>query len=315
MLLKNAVAPSVGGGFHGPRSPCAATVTMTNQGTSAWAERNHGAPLGLAVYEAAARPELGGRGSRKSATKRRSFAASGRRWKETSGPGAQTSRTSARGRERASDLTASRRPTRHRFTRMRNTRAPGPGKIRATLLIVATRRPWAWAADHRALALCTPVTHPDDRLNLGSNLVAFKSNERCFLSCESSSTAFGPQTIWTKKDNASWLQHAIGAPESAADLLKARGSIENRSSSGLIKTRVIYRTSNDGASWDAWASLYANGANELTNDGTVYGPSYIDLAATVAGKQLIQWGVEAINTSGTATELATVIVKIDRKKG
>ncbi len=97
--------------------------------------------------------------------------------------------------------------------------------------------------------------------------------------------------------------------------MKARGSIENRSSTGLIKTRIIYRLSNDGASWDNWTTLYASGVTEQTNDGTSYGASFIDLVSAVAGKQMIQWGVEAINTSGSATEITTVIVKIDRKRG
>jgi hypothetical protein len=39
----------------------------------------------------------------------------------------------------------------------------------------------------------------------------------------------------------------------------------------------------------------------------------VDLTNAVKGKQLIQWGVGVINTSGTATELATTTLKIDRQ--
>lgn len=135
------------------------------------------------------------------------------------------------------------------------------------------------------------------------------------MSCGSDSTALGPQTVWSKKVNDAWLQHAMGEPESTTCLAKVRGSIENRSSTGALKSRIVYRLSNDGATWDAWTTLYAGGTTEQTNDGTSYGATFVDLLGAVAGKQLIQWGCEVTNTSGTATEIGSVIIKIDRKRG
>lgn len=133
-------------------------------------------------------------------------------------------------------------------------------------------------------------------------------------SCANSSSVFGPFTVWSKKDNSNWLAHVASDPETTADLAKARTSIENRSSSGAVKSRVVYRLSNDGDTWGGWTPLYSNGTAEQTNDGTTYGASFVDLLSTVQDKQLIQWGVEVINTSGTATEMITVVIKLDRKR-
>ena len=132
--------------------------------------------------------------------------------------------------------------------------------------------------------------------------------------CSTQSSTMGPQVIYTQKTTATWLVHAFSAPESTSDLGAARASVENRASSGAMKFRAYYRTSNDGVTWDAWTSLYADGTNEQTNDGTSYGPDFVSVLNAVKGKQLIQWGVGAVNTSGPATELATTTLKIDRKR-
>jgi hypothetical protein len=132
------------------------------------------------------------------------------------------------------------------------------------------------------------------------------------MSCGSDTTTLGPQIARSKKDDTNWLTHAFSPPEGTTTVRKIRGSIENRSSTGAAKTRIVYRLSNDGSTWQAWTTLYAGGTNEQTNDGTTYGGSFVDLASAVQGYQLIQWGVQVINTSGSATEIVNVTVKLDR---
>lgn len=133
------------------------------------------------------------------------------------------------------------------------------------------------------------------------------------MSCADGSTTLAPKNVWTKKDTANWLAHAFTEVESAADIGKVRGSLEVRSSTGAIKTRIAYRTTNNGSTFDAWTPLYASGTNEQLNDGTMFGPSFVDLSNVVAGKQGIQWGVEAINASGVATEICAATIKLDKK--
>ena len=164
------------------------------------------------------------------------------------------------------------------------------------------------AIDALALALALPPA-PVLEYSLPTQRVRFMS------SCGNDSTAKGPQQTWSKKDTTNWLFHPFGAPEDTTDLKAVRASIENRSSTGAYKSRVAYRLTNDGATFEDPVSLYANGASEQPNDGTTYGATFVDLSAAVAGKQLIQWGAQGINSSGTATEMAMTTIKIDRKKG
>ena len=131
--------------------------------------------------------------------------------------------------------------------------------------------------------------------------------------CGSASSTMGPQVVYSQRSTSVWLVHAASAPESTVGVSGARAAIENRASTGAVKTRTYYRTSNDGVTFDSWTALYGDGVTEQTNDGTSYGADYVDLSNAVKGKQLIQWGVGVINTSGTATEMATSTLKIDRK--
>jgi hypothetical protein len=131
--------------------------------------------------------------------------------------------------------------------------------------------------------------------------------------CGSASSTLGPQVVYSQKSTSVWLVHAMSAPESTVGVGGVRAALENRSSTGAVKTRAYYRTSNDGVTFEAWTALYADGVTEQTNDGTAYGADYVDLTNAVKGKQLIQWGVGVINTSGTATEMATTTLKVDRK--
>lgn len=132
------------------------------------------------------------------------------------------------------------------------------------------------------------------------------------MACKDNQT-LGPFTVWTQK-SATYLFHPASAPESTVNWRDVRGSIENRGSSGAISTRIVYRLSNDGITWDSPLALYRspNNPQVQTNDGTAYGSTFVDLSGDIQGKQWIQWGVEAANSSGTSTELATVTVKLDR---
>lgn len=133
------------------------------------------------------------------------------------------------------------------------------------------------------------------------------------MACKDTLT-LGPFTVWTQKSSSTYLFHPASSPESTVNWRDVRGSVENRASSGAISTRIVYRLSNDGVTWDNPLALYRspNNPQVQTNDGTSYGSGFVDLSADIQGKQWIQWGVEAVNSSGTSTELATVTVKLDR---
>jgi len=135
------------------------------------------------------------------------------------------------------------------------------------------------------------------------------------MACDDSgSVTLGSRPVWSQKDTTNWLTHALTEPESTVNLAKVRGSIENKSSTGAVKTRIAYRTTNDGSNFDAWTPLYTAGTSEQSNDGTTYGASFVDLLSAVAGKQAIQWGVQVINiNASTATELCSVTIKLDKR--
>lgn len=135
------------------------------------------------------------------------------------------------------------------------------------------------------------------------------------MSCSdkcSTVTVYGPQAAWSKKSDADWLTHAVSDPEPTTNLKAAGSTIEIRSSSGALKGRVVYRTSDDGSTFGAWTVLNTNPTQVQTNDGISYRPGFIDLLSAVAAKQLIQWGVEIANTSGTSLEMCAVLVKVER---
>lgn len=92
--------------------------------------------------------------------------------------------------------------------------------------------------------------------------------------------------------------------------LRPARPLTSRRALAPIKVRVAYRYSNDGVTWDNPVALYANGTNEQTNDGAVYG-NFADISTNQ--KLFIQWGFQAINSSGTAVEMAMASMKIDKR--
>jgi hypothetical protein len=134
------------------------------------------------------------------------------------------------------------------------------------------------------------------------------------MACMDAKT-YGAITVWTKKSDSLWLFHALAAPESTVGYEAVRGSLENRSSSGATKTRISYRLSNDGVTWGTPLALYRspNSPQEQINDGTAYGALFVNLAPDLQDKQWILWGVEAVNSTGSGLEMASCVVKLDRK--
>ena len=131
------------------------------------------------------------------------------------------------------------------------------------------------------------------------------------MSCSSSSSStYGPQTVWSNK-STSWFFQPLTDAIDTASLKSLRTSIELRQSTGAIKARVAYRLSDDGSTWDSPLPLYTDGTKEQVNDGITYGAAYAtpDLSA----KLFCQLGAQVANTSGAATEIALVTVRADRQ--
>jgi hypothetical protein len=130
------------------------------------------------------------------------------------------------------------------------------------------------------------------------------------MACNDSSV-LGPQQVWTKNSNTAWLWHGFGAPMSTADFKALRASIENKFATPYCRTRVSYRLSNDGETWDAPVALYTSPAREQTGDGTTYGDSWI--TPSTDAKLWIWIGAEAIDSQGVAMEMALVAIRLDKR--
>jgi hypothetical protein len=98
---------------------------------------------------------------------------------------------------------------------------------------------------------------------------------------------------------------------STAEFKSLRASIENKRATPNCWTRVSYRLSNDGDTWDAPVPLYASPAREQTGDGTTYGDSWV--TPNTDAKLWIWIGAEAIDSTGTAMEMASVMVRLDKR--
>ena len=128
------------------------------------------------------------------------------------------------------------------------------------------------------------------------------------MSCTDSQTS-GPIPVWTNKTNNTWLFHPVAPPESSSGVNFVRPTIEVAQSSGAIKARPAVRYSNDIQAWDAPVAI-AEATMTQTNDGVKYG-TFIDIQAN--SKNFLQLGVEVTNSTGTATELAMVTLRVDKK--
>ncbi len=128
------------------------------------------------------------------------------------------------------------------------------------------------------------------------------------MSCNGSTT-YGPLPVWSAKSTATWLFHPASAPESSTGIKFARPALEVAQSSGAIKVRPAVRYSNDMVTWDSASAIDAANMTQ-TNNGLKYG-SFTDIET--GAKLYLQWGVEVCNDSGTATEMALISLRIDRK--
>lgn len=133
--------------------------------------------------------------------------------------------------------------------------------------------------------------------------------EEFFIMSCNGSTTHGPSAVWTNKTNDTWLFHPLCPAESAMGMNFVRITMEVGQSSGLIKARPCVRYSDDGVTWGGAATIDATNMTQ-TNDGTKYG-TWIDIQS--GQKNFAQFGVEVTDSSGTATELANVTLRIDRK--
>jgi hypothetical protein len=98
---------------------------------------------------------------------------------------------------------------------------------------------------------------------------------------------------------------------SSAGLINVRVSTEMDETSGNCKVRPALRWSNDGINWDAEVNIVAGYRSTV---GIDYGSNYIDITALGSPKPWVQFGVQAVNTSGTRVEICGATVLVDPKE-
>lgn len=101
----------------------------------------------------------------------------------------------------------------------------------------------------------------------------------------------------------------IGSPGlERADVLSVRAAIEMCMSTGNLKIYPALRVSDDGLTWTTPAAI---GSHVLTANGVQYHSAFVDVTSTSNTKRLIQFGVYAVNTSGTAFNLCKASMQVD----
>lgn len=128
------------------------------------------------------------------------------------------------------------------------------------------------------------------------------------MSCNGSTT-HGPALAWSQKSTSTWLFIPLAAPESSVGINFVRPTLEVGQSSGAIKVRPALRYSDDMSTFDSAAAIDATNMTQ-TNDGIKYG-AWTDIQS--GQKNFVQFGVQVENDNGTATELAMVTLRLDRK--
>lgn len=131
------------------------------------------------------------------------------------------------------------------------------------------------------------------------------------MACESGSHQAGPLPVWSQKDTTNWVFHPALPPMDSARHKYVRASIEMAQNSGACKIRPALRMSNDGVTWDTPVAI---GSDTRNSNGTTYGNTFNDMGTTTAAKQIVQYGVQAVNDSGTALEMCSASLKIDVKE-
>lgn len=132
------------------------------------------------------------------------------------------------------------------------------------------------------------------------------------MSC-SSPTLNGTRIVWTAKSDveANAIFVAFSDGMNTAEIAKIRTSFALSDSSGGVKVRPAYRTSDDNLSWSAPTTI---GTQYLDANGTSQPAGWTDLVSALSTKQLVQFGMIAYNkTTGLAVELGNVYLKIDIK--
>jgi len=122
---------------------------------------------------------------------------------------------------------------------------------------------------------------------------------------------FGPKPVWTDGTTSNTLFHALGEPMSSAGLINVRISTEMDESSGNCKVRPALKWSNDGITWDADVNIVATYRSTV---GIDYGSTYVDITAIGSPKPWVQFGVQAVNTSGTRVEVCLATILVDPKE-
>lgn len=129
------------------------------------------------------------------------------------------------------------------------------------------------------------------------------------MSCsKKESLTLGPIPAWTVKSTTNWNFFALSPPMSSSGVINVRVSFEMANNSGDCKIRPVLRMSNDGVTWD---SPVAIGTATLSDDGTTYGAVFENMATTTTAKQLVQFGIEVQNATGSGVELCLVSMRID----
>lgn len=120
------------------------------------------------------------------------------------------------------------------------------------------------------------------------------------MSCNDTTFEYGPIPVWTRRSDSDWVFSPISEPLNSTDIKRVRASWALDASTGNIEVRPAMRISNDGRTWDAPVPI--GSPTPRSQDGTTWATGFDNIATTTESKALVQWGIQAKNTSGTSTQ-------------
>ncbi len=120
------------------------------------------------------------------------------------------------------------------------------------------------------------------------------------MRCNNGARQYGPIPVWSKRDDTTWLFFPITEPMDSTDIKMVRASFALDSSTGSVEIRPALRISNDGITWDT-PTVIGN-PTPRSADGTTWGTAFVNVSSTTQTKALVQFGIQAKNTTGTTTQ-------------
>ena len=125
----------------------------------------------------------------------------------------------------------------------------------------------------------------------------------------SRSYSYPHQAVWTRASTVEAVFHPVGNTVASNSVHGVRASFDLRQSSGNIKVRAAFRTTDDPNG--AWDAPVAFGPDYTATEGRVDGEAFYHLPAMADRKRFTQFGLLAVNSGGAEVEYAAVALRLD----